>query len=260
MNLIKSLLKPFFSPEQRAALRKPFALVLGFVFHGNLTKLAEIYQTDKTGSHWYTQHYTKHFRRFKYKRIKLLEIGVGGYDDPRAGGASLRVWKRYFPFGDIFAIDIHDKSALQENRIRILQGSQVDAAFLQTLCNEHGPFDIIIDDGSHLNEHIIETFKMLFPHVKDGGLYVIEDLQTSYWEDFGGDSNDLNNPRTAMNYLKGLTDCLNHQEIPNENYKENYFDKKIVGLHFYHNLVFIEKDDNDEPSNAVRNHRMAWGG
>ena len=48
----------------------------------NLSKLAIIYNTDKYGSHYYTPHYQKYFKKFKYKNIKLLEIGVGGYESP----------------------------------------------------------------------------------------------------------------------------------------------------------------------------------
>lgn len=88
-----------------------------------------------------------------------------------------------------------------------------------------------------------------------GGVYVVEDLQTSYWEDFGGDSKNLKNPNTAMNFLKSLKDCLNHQEIPNEDYQDTYFDKHIVSMHFYHNLVFIDKGTNNELSNQVKNHK-----
>lgn len=79
------------------------------------------------------------------------------------------MWKKYFPFCDIYAIDIYDKSALQEKRIKIYQGNQTDEIFLMQVTIETGPLDIIIDDGSHINEHIIETFKMLFPALKDGG-------------------------------------------------------------------------------------------
>lgn len=252
---IRAYLKQHLTVEQRADLIKRIGNLFAPFVSGNLTKLARLYKTDKTDGHWYTQHYMNHLRKFKNKRINLLEIGVGGYENPKVGGSSLRMWKKYFPFGKIYAIDIYDKSALQEKRIKIYQGSQVDEEFLKKITSEIGLFDIIIDDGSHLNEHIIESFKLLFPKLKDGGVYAIEDLQTSYWEDYGGDSKNLNNSKTAMNFLKSLTDCLNHQEIPDENYQESYFDKKIVSIHFYHNLVFIHKGDNNEPSNFVKNHR-----
>jgi len=127
-----------------------------------------------------------HLNKFKYKRINLLEIGVGGYEDPYSGGESLRMWKKFFPFGKIFSLDIYDKSSLQENRIQIFKGSQVDKDFLEKVTAEIGEINVIIDDGSHINKHVIETFKLLFPKLKDGGIYVIEDMQTSYWKDFGG--------------------------------------------------------------------------
>jgi len=249
---IKALLKKRLTFEQRFVLRKRVANLLAPFVFGNLTSLAKLYGTDKAGDHWYTPHYMTHLRKFKNKKIKLLEIGVGGYDNPQIGGNSLRMWKKYFLFGKIYSIDIYDKSVLQEKRIKIYQGSQVDEEFIDKVINEIGTLDIIIDDGSHLNGHIIETFKILFPKLKDGGVYVVEDMQTSYWKDYGGDSENLSNPKTAMNFFKSLTDCLNYQEISDENYKETYYDKKIISMHFYHNMVFIHKGNNDENSNREK--------
>lgn len=211
-------------------------------FRGDLNKLGKFYGTDKVGSHFYTPHYMTHLKKFRHKRINLLEIGVGGYDNPRLGGNSLRMWKRYFPFGKIFSLDIYDKSPLEEDRIRIFRGSQVDKNFLDQVIDEIGEVDIIIDDGSHINEHVIQTFNLLFPKLRDGGIYVVEDTQTSYWEDFGGDSNVLNNPKTMMNYFKSLTDALNNREFIKPNYKQSYYDRKVVSMHFYHNLIFIIRE------------------
>lgn len=222
----------------------------------NLNKLGKIYGTDKVGGHSYMPHYMTHLKRFKCKRINLLEIGVGGYENPHRGGNSLRMWKKYFPFGKIFSLDIYDKSALQESRIKIFKGSQIDKDFLYEVTDKTGELDIIIDDGSHINEHVIETFNLLFPKLKDGGVYVVEDTQTSYWEDYGGISSDLNNPKTMMNYFKSLTDALNNQEFIIPNYKQSYFDRKIISMHFYHNLIFIYKGNNDEKSNTVVNNHI----
>ncbi|KAA6351166.1 Mycinamicin VI 2''-O-methyltransferase [termite gut metagenome] len=232
-------------------LRNFFQNILSFGIRKNLNQLGRIYGTDKIGSHYYTPHYMTHLKKFRHKKINLFEIGVGGYEKPYEGGKSLRMWKKYFPFGRIFSIDIYDKSAIQEKRIKIFKGSQTDKSFLDMVTKEIGDIDIIIDDGSHINEHIIETFNILFPKLKDGGIYVIEDTQTSYWPDWGGDSENLNNPKTAMNYFKSLTDALNNQEFINPNYKQNYFDRKIVSMHFYHNLIFIYKGNNNEKSNLI---------
>lgn len=173
----------------------------GLFYINNLDKLAQIYKTDKWGKHFYTPHYQSHFNKFKNKRIKLLEIRVGGYGSPLSGGQSLRMGKRFFPFGKTFAIYIYDKSFFQEKRIRIYQGSQVDKPFLENVMLEMGALDIVVDDGSHINEHVIETFKILFSQLKDGGVYAIEDTQTSYWKEFGGDSTNMNNPKTLMSFF-----------------------------------------------------------
>lgn len=204
----------------------------------NLNKLAIIYGSDKFGGHEYTPHYMTHLKKFKFKRIKLLEIGVGGYKNPFKGGGSLRMWKKYFPFGKIFAIDIYDKSNIQERRIKIYQGSQVDKPFLEKVLNEIGEPEIIVDDGSHLNEHVIETFKILFPRLESGGVYCVEDTQTSYQESFNGDSKNLNNPQTMMNYFKTLIDSVNITEFDTgkESLRED-----IKSIHFYHSLIFIHK-------------------
>ncbi len=222
---------------------------------GDLDKLAQLYNTDKFGEHFYTPHYKLHFEKFRFKKINLLEIGVGGYENPEAGGGSLRMWKRFFPNGRIYSLDIHDKSFLQEHRIKIFRGSQVDKTFLEDIVKTIGEIDIIIDDGSHINEHVIESFKFLFPKLKDGGIYAIEDTQTSYWEDFGGDSNDLNNGSTLMTFFKNLTDGLNHKEFVRPGYQPGYFDQKIISMHFYHNLIFIYKGNNDEESKYVVNNQ-----
>ena len=73
------------------------------------------------------------------------------------------MWKRYFPKSEIFGLDIYDKSIHNERRIKTYKGSQVDSTFLQNVVKDIGNIDLIIDDGSHINEHVIETFKICFP-------------------------------------------------------------------------------------------------
>jgi demethylmacrocin O-methyltransferase len=254
MKYLKEKVKNNFSKKNVRRLKNFYQDIKAFGFGFNLSKLGKIYGTDKIGGHFYTQHYQKHFRDFKLKKIMLLEIGVGGYEKPDSGATSLRMWKKYFPFGKIYAIDIYDKSLLQEKRIKIFKGSQIDVPFLDKCIDEIGSLDLIVDDGSHINEHVIKTFNILFPKLKDGGIYVVEDTQTSYWKSYGGDSYDLNNSKTMMNYFKSLTDCLNNKEFINPTYLQTYFDKKIISIHFYHNLIFIYKGNNDEESMWVKNN------
>ncbi|MGW1455076.1 class I SAM-dependent methyltransferase [Salegentibacter agarivorans] len=253
---LKEFFKKKLSVSEINAVRKYRYAIKGWSYRNDLTKLAIFFGSDKWGKHYYTPHYQIRFKDFKQKKINLLEIGVGGNKSKVHGGASLRMWKNYFRNGKIFGIDIHDKSALQEKRIKIFQGDQANINFLDGVAEKAGPFDIIIDDGSHRNDHIITSFINLFPHLNDGGIYVVEDVQTSYWEFFGGSSQDLNKDGTAMNFFKSLVDGVNHSEYILKNYQSTYLDENILSLHFYHNLIFIYKGDNTEPSSFLKNNQL----
>ncbi|HTZ69708.1 MAG TPA: CmcI family methyltransferase, partial [Acetobacteraceae bacterium] len=188
--------------------------------------------------------------RLRDSAINILEVGIGGYADPLSGGGSLRMWHDYFPKARIFGLDLHAKSFHIADRVRLYQGSQTDAALLRKIDRDAGGFDIIIDDGSHINEHVIATFNIMFPLLKMGGLYVVEDMQTSYWPVLGGSSDNPDSPRTMVGYFKSLIHGLNHAEINGHALRGGLFDQSIVAMSFYHNMVFVEKGDNSEPSNV----------
>jgi hypothetical protein len=211
----------------------------------NLSELAVHFKTDKCGIHKYTQHYQRHLQQWRHERFVLLEIGIGGYSRAGRGGASLRMWKHYFPKAQIVGLDIEDKSFVIEDRIQAYRGSQVDEAILHRIVDEAGPIRVIVDDGSHRPEHIRRTFALLFPLLEQGGTYIIEDTQTSYWPDWGG-SDDRHDPNTTMGLIKDLVDGLNYEEFDDETYVPTYTDRNIVAIHAYHNLAIIEKGANAE--------------
>lgn len=256
---VKNFIKGKLSFTQILKIRFKIKSLKSLFFRSDLTKLAQIHQTDKYGAHFYTPHYQLHLSRFRLKRINFLELGVGGYSNPLGGGHSLRMWKSYFPFAKIASIDIYDKSFHEQNRIKIYKGSQTDEKILNKIDSEAGPFDIIIDDGSHVNEHVIKTFEILFPKLRKGGIYVIEDTQTSYWESYGGTSNNFNKEGTIYHFFKSLIDGLNYQEFMIDDYQKTYYDNTIISMHFYHNMIFIYKGDNNEPSNYLQNNKIRNG-
>jgi len=218
----------------------------------DLKELAVRFGADKWGVHWYTDRYEQYFGGLRERRLKILEIGVGGYGDPKQGGPSLQMWKRYFPRGLVYGIDVADKSALEAQRIRTFQGDQADLGFLESIMKEIGPVDIIVDDGSHVCQDQIASFQALFPHLQPGGFYLIEDLQTSYWPGFGGSSSDLSGSQSAIGFLKSLIDGLNYEEfVPQEDRTPSYTDRNIVAIHFFHSLAIIEKGENAEGSSGA---------
>lgn len=136
-----------------SSLRRRIKDVVGSLFASDLTRLAHLYHTDKSGHHEYTRHYQRHFESLRNFNLNILEIGVGGFESATAGGNSLRMWKKYFPKGKIYGIDIYDKSGIDEDRIKTFCGSQADSEFLRRIVEEIGEVDIIVDDGSHQNQH-----------------------------------------------------------------------------------------------------------
>lgn len=243
---VLSWLRERLSPSSRRRLVRFRKALLGWWYRNDLNRLALLFGTDKWGSHWYTQYYQQYFEPLKRRRLNLLEIGVGGYENPDDGAGSLRMWKAYFRRTRVVGIDICKKATLCEHRLDVRQIDQTDSIALLRLSDEYGGFDIVIDDGSHINRQVLKTFQVLFPLLRQGGIYVVEDTQTAYWPTWGG---GLGNPENSVEFFKQLVDGLNHAEYPIVNYKPSYFDQNIVELAFFHNLIFIRKGNNDEKTN-----------
>jgi SAM-dependent methyltransferase len=163
----------------------------------NLTKLANKYGSDKGTSignppHGYTILYDLLFYSLRQFDINLLEIGlaIGG---PELGGPvertvpspSVEMWLDYFSAGNIFGFDICDFSHIKNARFKFVRGDCGSEADLAKLVDGTQSYDIIIDDGSHASFHQQLAFRVLFPHLRPGGVYVIEDLhwQSPFYED-----------------------------------------------------------------------------
>lgn len=222
--------------------------------HDALGPISDKYGSDKNTRHKYTQHYHRHFSPFRDRDVVVLELGIGGYD-VALGGSSLRMWREYFPKSTVYGVDVEDKSGCDGDGIKTFRGSQDDPDFLAEVMRQTGPPDIIIDDASHINPLTVKSFQILFPHLKDGGLYAIEDLQTSYWTDYWFvswlGSHDPDAKGTAMAMLKSLCDGLNYEEFLIEDYKPTYTDVQVKAVHFWHNLCIVEKGLNREGSVIV---------
>lgn len=204
MNFIKSIL----SEKQREIIRYWLQSIPAFFYQNDLSKLAKLYGTDKY-EHGYTEIYQQYFKDIKHEKLHILEIGIGGGENTKFGGNSLKMWAKYFPQSEILGIDLYDKSLLNYRRIKTFQGSQSDEKFLSQFHN----LDIIIDDGSHINSDVIRSFEILFPKLNVGGYYCIEDTQVSGIKEF----HNSDFPAT-MDYF---------QTIANK-YTIDFFEKLII--------------------------------
>ena len=227
----------------------PFPIAWLFRFFGS--------DKDREGDHLYGTTYGTILRRFRYRRIKLLEIGIGGYGTG-LGGSSLLAWQAFFPFAKIVACDIVPKVDLETWRVSVYMVDQSSPTDLARLIKEQAPFDVVIDDGSHQNSHQIFTFSQLFDSINDGGIYIIEDVQTSFWPGSVGlyiyDGRHINDPefsQTCVGSFLELAKYLNYQEfLDNESIDARKLSlaKNIKRISFEHNLIIVDKGPNNAPS------------
>ena len=186
----------------------------------------------------YIAEYDERLSKFRNKNVSLLEVGV-------QNGGSLQLWKKYFGNSAlIHGIDI------DINVCKMDLGDGIHT-FCFDITNETAwadhsrsySYDIIIDDGSHLNPDVINFFKRAFPLVKPGGWFIVEDVLTSYWTTFGG---GYQNPNSMIEFFKSLVEIVNFFNYArDEHLTLNSFERLAInyvkGVTFIDAMIFIEK-------------------
>ncbi|MDX8481263.1 glycoside hydrolase family 99-like domain-containing protein [Mesorhizobium sp. VK24D] len=161
----------------------------------------------KVSDKWsiYLDEYERIFSRYRNRPVRILEIGV-------QNGGSLEIWGRFFPQAElILGCDINRNCGLlhfDDARIGVVVGDANLEDTQRNIVEKSETFDVIIDDGSHRSADIIRTFARYFPHLADGGTFVVEDLHASYWRDFEG---GLYDPLSSLSFFKRLLDLINHE-------------------------------------------------
>lgn len=187
----------------------------------------------------YFEIYERHFSSFRNKEIVLMEVGV-------SHGGSLQMWKEYFGGKvKIIGVDLDPRcKQLEEENVSIFIGSQSDKKFLKKLAESIPPIDILIDDGGHTMKQQITTFEILFPQIKENGIYLCEDLHTSYWLKFGG---GLKRRGTFIEYSKDFIDYLNAFHSEQRHYRPNDFTRSVKSVHYYSSIIVVEKGRQGKP-------------
>jgi hypothetical protein len=207
-----------------------------------LDLIARLYGTDKSSrKHGYTRYYQEHLSKHRWKRMTILEIGVGAEDDLHSGGRSLRTWRDFFPRSTIFGVDIHPKRlARLGRRVHVLQADQSSQEDLAGVLRVVGSPDVIVDDGSHIGEHVHRTFANLFPSLKVGGWYVIEDLHTSFLGKYGG--RPAGGPDTSLGLVLTAAESTQADSIgAREGVFSSDFPDFVGEVHVYPGICFIRR-------------------
>ncbi len=185
--------------------------------------------------------YDRHFAPFRDRPVTVLEFGV-------SQGGSLQMWKSYFgPAARIVGVDINPKCAeLSEDRVEVVIGDQENRGFLRDLAARLGSVDVLIEDGGHTANQQIATFEEFWPVISDGGVFLMEDLHTSYWDRWGG---GYQRPGTFIEYAKDLIDQQHawHSKEP-ERFVVDEYTKSIRGMHVYDSIIVFDKADVPRPT------------
>ncbi|KAF4550796.1 Hypothetical protein D9617_16g015860 [Elsinoe fawcettii] len=208
---------PFKPATSTSSKHEPHQLSkLDPVLHNDPTfyEIALKHGTDKVTDHSYQDMYENHLPAWRYKKFKMLEIGLG-CDMTYGPGASYYTWLEYFPHVDLYFMEYDAKCAEQwadkTTGATIITGDQGDPVFLEKFMSEYGKdFDIIVDDGGHTMEQQKTSLQHLWKAVKPGGIYFCEDLQTSYWEAYGGGAKAISEGKTMMQYIHLLIEDITY--------------------------------------------------
>jgi glycosyltransferase involved in cell wall biosynthesis len=163
--------------------------------------------TGKVSDKWsiYLTEYDRIFNEYRDKPVRLLEIGI-------QNGGSLEIWSKFFSSGQKFlGCDINpycSRLSYVDPRINVVIGDVNTDSVQSAILEESPTFDLIIDDGSHRSSDIVLSFVRYFPCLEDGGMFVVEDLHCSYWQEFEG---ALFDPFSSLTFFKRLSDVVNYE-------------------------------------------------
>ena len=186
--------------------------------------------TDKGPSqHNYTELYERLFFEWKNAPITIFEIGI-------AKGGSLKMWQEYFPQARIFAVDIEPKTEFDNVRVKTFVGDQANRDQLKPAIDAAGQVDILIDDGGHSMEQQQVSLGFLFPYVRPGGYYVIEDVHTSLpalWKGYGVEGDGANTTlRMLENFIRGSQPSIRSKYMLKD--EMTYLDRQIDSIVINH--------------------------
>ena len=200
-------------------------------------------QTQLTGKHTsYFPIYDKLFHPFVQTQVVFVEVGV-------MHGGSLYMWREFFgKSARIIGIDNNASAKQFSNDFEIFIGDQADPKFWENFYKAIGRVDILLDDGGHRNSHQIQTVVSGLPHIRSGGLIVVEDTHTSFMYEFGNPSR-YSFMNFASTKAKNLT--KRHKTVN----KPDSLVSRIHSIEFYDSIVaFFIHDENSRPGEAVSNN------
>jgi len=195
------------------------------------------YGSDKITHHRYHEIYDSFLKNMYNKNGAMIEIGI-------QNGYSLNMWLELFPNAMIYGMDIGVEHV--GTRFKIFKGDQSNINDLEKMATEikNNQIFFINDDGSHIPEHQLFTFNYLFPLLEEGGIYIIEDIETSYWTKGGlygyQTRYGYKHPNSIIEVFKDVVDGVNSEFSGERDYKVKHINL-IGSITFSQNCIIITK-------------------
>jgi hypothetical protein len=196
---------------------------------------------DKSSAfHDYARIYEAHLAPRRHEPLLILELGV-------LRGQSLRMWRDYFPKAQVFGVDIDPRCASLDlgPRIRVYTGNQTDGQFLAKVANEAGGFDLLVDDASHRSRDQIASIEILWPFLRRGGLYAMEDTSCAFWPEFAGNCSLMIwlTDRVGDVHLHGKRrhgNARRFETVAKHNPLSDW-EQSLYSIHAYNSLIFFQR-------------------
>jgi hypothetical protein len=175
--------------------------------------------------------YEELLARYRDTDVTFVEVGV-------LNGGSLFMWRDYFgPKARIIGVDLNPLARRwQDEGFEIHIGSQSDPAFWADFFAKVGPVDVLLDDGGHTNEQQVVTSECAIPHIRDGGLLIVEDTHTSYFREFGNPSS-----RSFIAWAQRVADAVNSR-FPAVHASAMEHRRAVFHVAFYESIVSFHVD------------------
>lgn len=193
----------------------------------------------------YFHAYDSLLSKYRGREITFVEIGV-------LNGGSLFMWREFFgPQARIVGVDLNPQAKKWEQHgFEILIGSQQDPEFLENLCEQVGPIDVLLDDGGHTYMQQIITAESLLDNITDGGVLIVEDTHTSYMEGFGDHK---------TNFMRYVFQTVHRINSRFGQFSPAQQDKRVLSVQIFESIVafFVDRSKSEQPSSVIWNHDVA---
>ncbi|KHN79175.1 hypothetical protein Tcan_14069 [Toxocara canis] len=194
--------------------------------------------------------YAQFLCALKNEEVSVLEIGIDASSSKQKDGGNLYKWAQFFPrAASIVGMGVSKDAFNMPANMKMIHANRTNSKLIKKVCEDYGPFDVVVDEVSHINRDTVTAFSLIWNCMKFESIYILEDKQSSQWRRTSSSVGSETN-RTAINFFRSLIDEQNFAEIQKYGvpFESSSYAKELAGIYFHPDLIVIEKGNNMYPS------------